>query len=335
MNIVELEHVNFAYGKSIILKDISLKLQKGKVIGILGESGVGKTTLLSLIVGLLKPSKGRVILNVPEKKIGFSFQTPSFFDELTVEENITYFARLYGLDKNQIEKTKTFLLGFLELNDHAKKLAKELSGGMKKRLDVILSLVNDPHLIILDEPVGELDPFLREKVNELISIYRKRGATIILTSHYLSDLMDICEEFIILKDKTVIFSGTFDNLLSQLNVNYKTQIVLENERDVELFKTIFRYNEALSIRNKVIFLHKDKPLFYKLLLHFIKKNKIKIKEIKVTSPDLRDLFLDLVSKRDTNQKETRSENENQINQTNQTKAKKTILGKKTNSEKEP
>ncbi len=299
MNLVEAKNLNFAYGKTIILKNVSFQIPRGTVIGILGESGVGKTTLLSLIVGLINPSSGHIVLNLDRVKVGFSFQTPSFFDELTVEENIYYFGKLYNLTKIEIERKKKFLLGFLELNDESKKLAKELSGGMRKRLDVILSLINDPELIILDEPVGELDPFLREKVNELISIYNKKGTTIILTSHYLSDLMDICEEFLILKNKQIIFSGSFDRLLSKLNVNYKTQIVLENERDVELFKTIFRYTESLSVRNKIIFLHKDKPLFYRLLIRFIKKNKIKVKEIKVTSPDLRDLFLDLISNNQT------------------------------------
>ncbi len=310
MNIVEAKNVTLAYKNYLALKDVSFNIKKGTVLGILGESGVGKTTLLSLIVGLIKPSSGRILLNLDKTKIGFSFQTPSFFDELTVEENIEYFGKLFGLSKTELARNKKFLLGFLELKDYSKKIAKELSGGMRKRLDVILSLLNDPELIILDEPVGELDPFLREKVNELISIYNKKGATIVLTSHYLSDLMDVCEEFIILKDKSVIFSGSFEELLSKLDVNYKTQIVLENERDVELFKTIFRYNESLSVRNKVIFLHKDKPLFYKLLLHFIKKNNIKVKEIKVTSPELRDLFLDLVSNKERSLKPDKAEEEN-------------------------
>lgn len=302
--IISVSEVYLSYDKNIILKDLNFSLNKDEVLGIIGMSGAGKTTLLNLLAGLIYPTHGKIKINTKKSKLGYSFQQPCFFEELTIQENIQYFASLYHLDKEITRQRIEKLLKALELYDFKDQYAKKLSGGMKKRLDLILSLINEPELLLLDEPIGELDPILREKVNHLIKEYNKTGKTIVLTSHYFSDIFDFCTHLLILHKGQKLFFGPVDELKEKNEQTINLSIKFFNKKDLEQTKDFIQKKTKLKINdnnidlstNELTIHHKINFSIYALLFNFIHEKSIKTKEVKMSQHLLEDSFTEIISK---------------------------------------
>jgi ABC-2 type transport system ATP-binding protein len=143
---------------------------------------------------------------------GFASQVPSFYDELTPNENLEYFGMLYNLDKHTIRSNKKILLDLMELEHAADIPSKNLSGGMERRLDIACALMHDPDVLILDEPTADLDPVLRGHIWDLMRKLNKKGTTIILSSHHLSELEELCDRVIIIKNGQIIAQGNPESL---------------------------------------------------------------------------------------------------------------------------
>ncbi|MBI4146105.1 ABC transporter ATP-binding protein [Candidatus Woesearchaeota archaeon] len=217
-----------------VLQGIDLDVRKGEIFGIIGMSGTGKTTLLNVIVGFLRPDAGDVLLSVGnssvgvlknaslvKRHIGFSTQTPSFYPKLTVRENLEHFARLYRLSGSDIARRSNSLLDLVGLVDARDVLAAHLSGGMQKRLDIACALVHDPDVLILDEPTADLDPVLRKQFWELIRKVNAKGTTILLASHFLAEIELLCNRIAILQNGRVVELGTADELRQLYSRNYE------------------------------------------------------------------------------------------------------------------
>lgn len=212
--LLDVENVSKTFGVREILKDINFQVHRGDIIGFLGFSGSGKTTLLNIISGFLKPSSGNIYFNFENKGdlisiyresfkyksvIGFSAQKPSFYPELTIQENMHYYGILSGMEKEGLKEKIDEILILLDLIEHKKVLGKNLSQGMKKRLDLACSLVHDPIILILDEPTSNLDFKLREEILHYIKkINHKKGIAIIFVSHYLNEIEGLCNKVLMI-----------------------------------------------------------------------------------------------------------------------------------------
>ena len=222
------------YGNRTVLDDVSLDIRRGEILGLIGASGAGKTTLLHLLVGFVPSSAGEIVLReqtqigpldhnvlAQQRRIsrlyGFASQVPSFYERLTVLENLDYFGHMYGLSDGAIRKNAETLLHLMELKPSAHLLAQHLSGGMRRRLDIACALVHDPQILILDEPTADLDPVLRAHVWEVVKHLNARGTTVILSSHHLLDLDAICSRIAILKDGKLVAVDTPEALKSRYN----------------------------------------------------------------------------------------------------------------------
>ena len=221
MGIFELKGVTKRFKDNLVLENLNLDIPQGSIFGILGINGSGKTTILRLLVGYYKPTKGEVLyLNKKLKKvegklrseIGFTTQDSAFYPKLTVEENIKYFGALYGLPKKTIESNSDRILKLVELDHVRNRIAEQLSGGMQRRLDMACSLIHVPKVVILDEPTEDLDPLLRKDILHLIKKIAEIGTTVIITSHRLEDIEIVCDRVAILHNKSMIRSGTLDEL---------------------------------------------------------------------------------------------------------------------------
>lgn len=228
--LVRVDNVSKKFDDNLVLKDINLDIYNKEIIGLLGLSGSGKTTLLNIICGFLKPTKGVILYNYSEffggedlkpiyyknghfkSLIGFSTQNPSFYLQLTVEENLKYFGVLFGVDKDILNTRIKRILDVLDLTDAKKLLAKELSEGMKKRLDVGCSLIHNPKILILDEPTSNLDFKLREELLMYIQKINKSGVTIIFVSHFLEEIRTICNKVLIIDTSCKLLDSTRDIL---------------------------------------------------------------------------------------------------------------------------
>ena len=222
-NIIEVKKLNKIYDKTIAVKDLSFVINKGKIIGLLGPNGCGKTTTIAMILGLVKPTSGEVIIkgkNFEKERINLlekmNFISPyvELPKKLTIEENLKVYAGLYGV-KNVNEKISE-LVNELRLNKFLKKKTGELSSGQKNRISLAKALINDPEILMLDEPTASLDPDTGDFVRSFIENYSsKTNVTILLASHNMNEIERLCDSVMMMKDGTIVDTGKSQELISK------------------------------------------------------------------------------------------------------------------------
>ncbi|MBT4540046.1 ABC transporter ATP-binding protein [Candidatus Woesearchaeota archaeon] len=205
--LIEFVNIDKAFKTHKILDNLNLSINQGDLIGLIGKSGEGKTTLLRVLIGFYKIDSGSIIFkdkDITKKTslirdvVGFCTQDNSFYPELSIEENLFYYGRLYKIKRRKLKQTISKLLDLVDLTNHKKKLAGRISGGMKRRLDFAISLVHEPEILILDEPTTGLDPIIRKSIWDLIDKINKDGTTIIVSSHLLDFIQEKCNKIGIL-----------------------------------------------------------------------------------------------------------------------------------------
>ena len=222
-NIIEVKKLNKIYDKTIAVKDLSFVINKGKIIGLLGPNGCGKTTTIAMILGLVKPTSGEIIIkgkNLEKERINLlekmNFISPyvELPKKLTVEENLKVYAGLYGV-KNVNEKISE-LINELRLNKFLKKKTGELSSGQKNRISLAKALINDPEILMMDEPTASLDPDTGDFVRSFIEHYSsKTNVTILLASHNMNEVERLCDSVMMMKDGIIVDTGKSQELISR------------------------------------------------------------------------------------------------------------------------
>lgn len=220
-----IDRVSKQYKNKIAVDRISLKLQKG-VHGLLGANGAGKTTLMRMICGILKPTSGTISfdgIDVSEENyrsvLGYLPQDFGYYPEFTGQDFLLYIAALKGIAKQQAKRRTSELLQLVSLQDAAKQKIKIYSGGMKQRLGIAQALLNQPKLIVLDEPTGGLDPKERVRFRNLIEGLGKERI-VLLSTHIVSDIELIADDILMIKDGQLIFSGKWDETKGDLEQFY-------------------------------------------------------------------------------------------------------------------
>ncbi|MDW8344625.1 MAG: ABC transporter ATP-binding protein [Verrucomicrobiae bacterium] len=208
---LQVEAVSFRYGSRTALRDVTFQVARGEWFGLLGPNGSGKTTLFRILSTLLEPQTGRVVWNgepVNRHQLGVVFQSPSLDRKLTVRENLSYHARLYGWRGAALTHRIEELLEQFALRDRADDLVGELSGGLKRRVELAKALLPQPALLLLDEPGTGLDPRARRQFNDDLAALRNRDAiTIVMTTHLL-DEAERCDRLAILDEGRLIAVDT-------------------------------------------------------------------------------------------------------------------------------
>ena len=217
MTAVEIEKIGKDYRASTVLADVSLALPEGRCLALIGHNGAGKTTLMKLILGLIRPTRGRLAVLGEDpatagkslrRKLGFLPENVSFHDELTGADTIAFYARLKGVDQRQGRE----LLERVGLTGAAGRRVKTYSKGMRQRLGLAQALLGTPRLLLLDEPTTGLDPVLRQEFFRIIRELTGSGATVILSSHVLTELEARTDLAAILRDGRLVAYGDLDNL---------------------------------------------------------------------------------------------------------------------------
>lgn len=240
MSEIIIKDVSFSYGKKIVLKDLNLTIPKG-MFGLVGRNGAGKTTLMKLLVGLLPLTQGQIHLS---SQVGYLPQDFDFYPGMSVYESLIYLGTLDGMKHDVLVPRIKELLHLVNLMDKSKHKVKTLSGGMKQRLGIAQSLLNDPPILIVDEPTAGLDPEERIRFRNLLSDLAQ-DKTIILSTHIASDLESSSSLLAILDQGEIVFHGSIDHLLeatqpltyettiprSELS-EYKKQYLIYEQRDL-------------------------------------------------------------------------------------------------------
>lgn len=322
--ILKVEEISKSYGKKEVLNNISFEVYDGEILGLIGTSGSGKTTLLNSMVGFIIPSSGKVsfrhetgkvgyssiytydsVLDRPSRfkhTYGFAAQVPSFYEKLTVKENLFYFGSLYGLSTDVLKSNVSTLLKLMDLENSYYILGKNLSGGMERRLDIACALIHNPPLLILDEPTADLDPILRKNIWNILKKVNEKGTTIILSSHHLNEIETLCDRVAILKDNGIIALGTPDELKEKF-LKHK-EVRLESspgnyEKLAPILQKKFK-KEIVSYEIKggeLIILCENPKEFLNSLVGTIEQEKEKIIELKLVKPSLDQVFIALNKKK--------------------------------------
>lgn len=223
---LHLDAIRKSYGPHRAVDGLSLEVNRGELFGLLGPNGAGKSTTLAICMGLLEPDAGSARLAIEDaggaptdprvrRRIGFAPQALAVYDELTAEENLRLFGRLYGVSRAGLSRRVGEVLEQIGLADRARSRAGTFSGGMKRRLNLGAALVHDPALILLDEPTAGVDPQSRNAIFEILLALRDRGTTIVYTTHYMEEAQRLCDRVAVIDHGRLLALGRVDELISR------------------------------------------------------------------------------------------------------------------------
>lgn len=258
---LKLENVRKTYGSLVAVDDLSFTVKDGKIFGLLGENGAGKTTTFRMIMGLLEPDKGTITLDGKKidyketDKIGFVTEERSLLTKLTVYEMIEFYGTLKGMDKEKINKKLDYWLDRFEIKDYKFKKIKELSKGNQQKIQFISTVINEPKLLILDEPFTGLDPINVGLLKDAVKDLQKKGCSIIFSSHQMEYIEDFCEELIILVHGKAVINGN----LNEIKENYaKKNIQIKGDNiSIDKIKKINGVEEVEEKANEYVVHIKD------------------------------------------------------------------------------
>ena len=282
---------------------IDLEIKKGEFYGLLGPNGAGKSTTINSITSLVKPSNGSIEIfgkNIEEdfrfarSKVGIAHQEVSQDWFFPIEQLLYFQAGFYGILRNDSKERIEYLLNKLGLFKHKSKKMRELSGGMKRRLQIAKALVHDPDIIILDEPTAGVDVELRHDLWSYLQELHSEGKTILLTTHYIDEAELLCEKVGIIDKGKLIVEDSVDNLKKMVK-NSSIEIQL---KDALERKPQFLNDYEHNIDDKKIHIITDKPNMElpSIILKFSEKA-IKIEDIHIPQTSLEDVFLDLTGRK--------------------------------------
>jgi ABC-2 type transport system ATP-binding protein len=284
------------------LRDVTLHVPRGAIFGLLGPNGAGKTTLLSILATLLTPDRGTVTVlghdvvreaTALRRRLNMSTGNASFLWSLRAEEIIGFYARLYGLSGRRLRARVDDLVELCELGPYRRVLYNELSTGIKQRLALAKSLVNDPELLFLDEPTLGLDPDVSVRIRRRIAaLRRERGMTIVLTTHYMREAEELCDEIAFIKGGLILAGGTAAELKRQIALGDVIVFQLDPPAAAWLAHVpgILRYAEADG-RVECVVDDADKRL--PALLEALHAEGVVVRDVRVSEPELEEVFVEL------------------------------------------
>ncbi len=328
--IIKLDNIAVRYGSYTVFENTNLEIYKGDIFGVVGLSGSGKTTLLNTLIGVITPQEGDVLFRIEDKQtlkkdgktetkvnisykplsknlsrirkiFGFAAQEPSFYPKLTLRENLEYFASMYGLNESVKRNNIKTVLELVGLESFSNLLSDQLSGGMRKRLDIACALIQNPDVLILDEPTSDLDPLLRMQMWDLIKKINKNGTTIIISSHFLNEMEKLCTRIGIINQRKIDLVGTMDYIKEKYTRDEEIHLETIPGNYDELIKQLNRHDVKISkITNKgheLVICTRDSVDVMYALLGIIKKQKEHLVDISVTRPTLAEVFESLLRDR--------------------------------------
>jgi ABC-2 type transport system ATP-binding protein len=234
---LEVNGLSKSYGKQIAVSGVSFQADHGETIGLLGPNGAGKTTTVSIIAGLLNADSGEVLIEDkkvqsdtdPVKlKIGLVPQDMALYDQLTARDNLIFFAALYSITGGNAKRAIDDALNLVALSDRANDKVKTFSGGMKRRLNLAGALLHDPQILLLDEPTVGVDPQSRNAIFDNLETLKKRGKTLIYTTHYMEEAERLCDRIVIIDHGKVVANDTLQGLHKLLPVTNVISIELDH-----------------------------------------------------------------------------------------------------------
>lgn len=296
--IIEAENLRKAFGEFDAVNGISFQVSRGECFGILGPNGAGKTSTIRMVYSYLPVTSGRLTVfgldisresRTIKSHIGVCQQENNLDPDLTVEQNLEVFARYFDIPRTRAREKASRLLEFIALDHRRKDKVTELSGGMMRRLVLARALINDPELLILDEPTTGLDPQSRHQVWERLEELRSKGLTILLTTHYMDEAAHLCDRLVIMDHGSILVEGQPADLIRQ----HIGQHVIEVNEPTETLRLYLRshYPEHEDLGHRlIVYSHADNALFQEISDRYCKEGCL------LRMATLEDVFLKLTGR---------------------------------------
>ncbi len=293
---LEVKNINKSFGNKNILKDVSFNIESGKTMGFLGRNGAGKTTTIRIIMDVFKPNSGEVLIDgKPFKredyKIGYLPEEKGMYQKISLLKQLTYFAELKGMNKKEAMEKSSSLIEKMGLKEFENKPLSNLSKGNQQKFYIAQAIVNDPDMLILDEPFGGLDPVNAGVLKDIIKEFIAKKRIVLFSSHQMSHVEEFCDDVTFIKDGKIILSDNLKKIKRELGKN-KIKIKLEELHVKEEEK------ELSKIKDISIEVEKDNLIIECLnnktsndLLSELLKLKFKIESFGYYEPSLEQIFI--------------------------------------------
>jgi len=291
-----------SFGKVVALDDVSFEVKKGETFGLLGPNGAGKTTAINILCGLLRPDQGTVSLDgktdptQPEVRLALGVvpQTLALYEELSAQENMRFFGRIYGLSGRKLKERIKNCLEIAGLSQRSKERISKYSGGMKRRLNMVCSLLHEPPLLLLDEPTVGVDPQSRNLIFETIEAMKKQGRTIIYTTHYMEEAQRLCDRVAILDNGRILDMDSVGNLIDKHGGPSHIEAEFEEKlSDPDKLKSFIEDKHMQLEETKIRFQTKQ-PMD---ALAKLNRSGVRFQSLKVQNANLEEVFLNLTGRR--------------------------------------
>ena len=302
---VQVQNLRKEFGRTVAVDTISFGFDSGHIFGFVGPNGAGKTTTMRIIATLEEPTAGDVLLNgvsvceepeLARRSVGYVPDTLPAHADITVHEYLDFFARAYGLRGGKRAQAVAAIEEFTNVTGIREKHLKALSKGMKQRVSLGRALVHDPAVLVLDEPAAGLDPRARVELRELLLLLAEQKKAILISSHILTELTEICNGVVIIERGKILETGTIEEVLKKSRPRHTVAVRLLDGRNADLLKTLLEtpfVERAREVFNEVQFeLAGDEALAGDILVRLVAQN-FKIVEYRQTKANLEDIFMNV------------------------------------------
>ena len=287
---VKVNHVLKAYGNRAVVNDVSFNVNQGEIFGLIGPNGAGKTTTIRMMMDIIKPDSGDIkilgekLTEASKNKIGYLPEERGLYKKLSVIESIIYFASLKGVDNELARKRGEELLKRAELLPHKNKRIEELSRGMGQIIQVIVTIIHEPDLIILDEPFSGLDPVNTQVLKDMIMELKNKGKTIIMSTHLMNDIEELCDRLLMInKGHTVLYGN-----LTEIKSNYRNNsVIVETIGDLGEIEGVTEQRRHNSETELML----DTNTTPQMLLERLVKKGVVVNHFELSTPSLTEIFI--------------------------------------------
>jgi ABC-2 type transport system ATP-binding protein len=300
--IIEAEHLSRAFGSLQAVQDVSLSVSRGEIFGVLGPNGAGKSTTIRMLCGLLDPTAGRArvvgfdVVAEPEQvkqRIGYMTQAFSLYTDLTVEENLSFYAAIYGVPRKVRRQRIEAVLRETSLVDRRRQLAGTLSGGWKQRLALACATIHEPPLLFLDEPTAGVDPVSRREFWERIHELSARGTTILVTTHYM-DEAERCHRLAFIFRGRVLDIGSPEDVVARRKLSVVEIVVEDSARALEVLTQMPELDECAHYGTILRIAIRGEMDAVDRVRAFLSQRGIAIRSVRGTRTTVEDAFVSMV-----------------------------------------
>lgn len=279
----------------LILRGITLKIPKGQIYGLVGANGAGKTTFFRHLLGIYTQDSGEIQWNgellsdLEANKIGYLPEERGLYPKRTVNQQLTFFGKLRGMEKKKIKKNIDFWLNYFKIEGNKNRKVSELSKGNQQKIQFIASIIHNPELVILDEPFSGLDPVNSNQLKKAIMLLKKNGSTVIFSSHQMANVEEICENICLIKDGTILLEGNLNEIKNSVE---RRKIIVQADFEKEKLREQFSIDSYNEKDNIVSFFTKNNNEA-KAIQKFIFQSD-NIEQFRIEPMSLNDIFLERV-----------------------------------------